>query len=65
MELLSQLFPQEVLMGAFYRFFHLIPFMVLFGFLGHLLDLDNQRFREEEENKKKQKQKDEIAKYFS
>ena len=65
MELLNELFPQEGLLGAFYRFVHLIPVMILFGFLGHLLDLDNKRFREEEEKKEEERRKDEIKKYFN
>ena len=35
------------------RTIQLIPFMVLFGFLGHLLDKDNERFRKEEKEKER------------
>ena len=53
MQLLSELFPPETLEFMVVRTIQLIPFMVLFGFLGHLLDKDNERFRKEKEEKER------------
>tara|TARA_B100000989_G_scaffold273026_1_gene230859 strand:+ start:523 stop:708 length:186 start_codon:yes stop_codon:yes gene_type:complete len=53
MQLLSELFPPETLEFMVVRTIQLIPFMVLFGFLGHLLDKDNERFRKEEKEKER------------
>ena len=61
MELLSELFPKETLQFMVVRTIQLIPFMVLFGFLGHLLDKDNERWHREEEEKKR---KERLKKYY-
>lgn len=61
MELLNELFPPETLQFMVVRTLQLIPFMVLFGFLGHLLDKDNERFRKEEEERERKKR---LKDYF-
>ena len=60
MELLNELFPPETLRWMAYRFVQLIPIMLLFGFLGHLLDKDNERFRKEEEERERKEKLDRI-----
>ena len=60
MELLNELFPPETLRWMAYRFVQLIPIMLLFGFLGHLLDKDNERFRKEEEERERKERLDRI-----
>ncbi len=61
MELLSELFPKETLQFMVVRTIQLIPLMVLFGFLGHLLDKDNKRWRRKENEKKR---KERLKKYY-
>jgi hypothetical protein len=61
MQLLQELFPPETLEWMAFRFVQLSPVMVLFGFLGHLLDKDDKRFREKE---KESQRREKLSKYY-
>ena len=54
----------ETLHWMLVRFVQLIPVMVIFGFLGHLLDKDNARFAKKQEKLEKKKRKENLKKYF-
>ena len=58
MELLNELFPLEWMA---IRFIQLTPLMLVFGFLGHTLDMDNKRFKDKEKEKDK---KEKLRKYY-
>ena len=61
MQLLQELFPPETLEWMAVRFVQLSPLMLLFGFLGNLLDKDNERFRKEEREKQR---REKLSKYY-
>ncbi len=64
MELLSELFPPETLHWMGVRIIQLIPLMIFFGLIGHLLDRDNARFAEKQKKEEEKKKKENLKKYF-